>query len=89
MISPLPLDKGAGPDVTSELASIAEDIKRDGFAYRSGKDMRFLLRMRGLDAWPAFAASWDDLGLDLYMADGGRYRRRRFAAFGVFRGAVT
>jgi hypothetical protein len=30
-----------------------------------------------------FAASWDDLGLDTYMADGGRYRRRRFAAFAV------
>ena len=31
--------------------------------------------------WDAFAASWDDLGLDTYMADGGRYRKRRFAAF--------
>ena len=33
--------------------------------------------------WPAFAASWDDLGLDTYMADGGRYRKRRHAAFGA------
>jgi len=33
--------------------------------------------------WSSFASSWDDLGLDLYMADGGRYRRRRFAAFRV------
>jgi hypothetical protein len=87
MISPLPLDKGAGPE--SELASVAEDIERDGFVFRSDKDMRSLLRRRGLDAWPTFASSWDDLGLDLYMADGGRYRRRRFAAFGVLSGTVT
>jgi hypothetical protein len=33
--------------------------------------------------WPAFAASWDDLGDDTYMADGGRYRKRRHAAFGA------
>jgi hypothetical protein len=28
-----------------------------------------------------FAASWDALDLDTYMADGGRYRRRRHAVF--------
>ncbi len=31
--------------------------------------------------WREFAASWDDLGVDTYMADGGRYRKRRHAAF--------
>lgn len=31
--------------------------------------------------WAAFANSWNDLPLDDYMADGGRYRRRRYAAF--------
>ncbi len=35
----------------------------------------------GLRDWDAFAGSWDDLGLDTYMADGGRYRKRRHAAF--------
>lgn len=29
--------------------------------------------------WPAFAESWQRLELDTYMADGGRYRRRRYA----------
>jgi hypothetical protein len=82
-------DTHAGQDVTSAFSRIAEDITRDGFAFRSGKDMRPIMRMRGLDAWPAFASSWDDLGLDLYMADGGRYRRRRFAAFAASSGAVT
>jgi len=31
--------------------------------------------------WAAFADSWRGLGPDRYMADGGRYRRRRHAAF--------
>lgn len=31
--------------------------------------------------WASFAASWDDLHLDGYMADGGKYRRRRHALF--------
>jgi hypothetical protein len=88
MISPLPLNKVAGQDITRLFAGIAEDIERDGFAFRTGNDMRSILRMQGLDAWPAFASSWDDLGLDLYMADGGRYRRRRFAAFDASSGAV-
>ena len=45
--------------------------------------MRAIMRTRGLDAWPDFASSWNDLGLDVHMADGGRYRRRQFAAFSV------
>ena len=49
--------------------------------------MRALLDERGGTAdWDAFAASWDDLGLDTYMADGGRYRQRRHAAFATRRG---
>ena len=35
----------------------------------------------GAAGWDALARSWDDLGLDTYMADGGRYRQRRHAAF--------
>ena len=31
--------------------------------------------------WDAFADSWNRLELDTYMADGGRYRRRRHATF--------
>ena len=89
MISPVPLNKVAGHDVARLLAGITEDIERDGFAFRTGNDMRSIMRIRGLDAWPAFTSSWDDLGLTLYMADGGRYRRRRFAAFDASTGAVT
>ncbi|MBB5190190.1 hypothetical protein HNQ50_000912 [Silvimonas terrae] len=40
-------------------------------------------------AWPAFAASWDDLVLDEYMADGGKYRRRRHATLSMAAGEAT
>ncbi|WP_188696171.1 2OG-Fe dioxygenase family protein [Silvimonas amylolytica] len=34
-------------------------------------------------AWPAFAASWNNLALDDYMADGGKYRLRRHATLSI------
>jgi len=70
-------------DISAVLAGIGEEIRRDGFAFRAGGDMRSMLRGPGLNDWSPFASSWEDLGLDRYMADGGRYRRRRFAAFGI------
>src|SRR5206468_652581 len=39
--------------------------------------------------WDAFAASWNRLELDTYMADGGRYRRRRHAVFAARRDALV
>ncbi len=68
---------------------ISKDIARDGYAFRTGKEMRAIMQTRGLNAWPTFASSWNNLGLDIYMADGGRYRRRRFAAFTAANGAVA
>jgi hypothetical protein len=66
------------------LIPVADTIRHDGFAFVRAPEMRRLLERAGLRDWDAFAASWDDLGVDTYMADGGRYRRRRF---GVFRAA--
>lgn len=44
--------------------------------------MRGLLQQCGtLSDWQAFSDSWEQLPLDLYMADHGRYRRRRHAVF--------
>ncbi|MBO6037863.1 MAG: 2OG-Fe dioxygenase family protein [Acetobacter sp.] len=34
--------------------------------------------------WALFASSWHDLEIDHYMADGGRYRRRRYATFSLW-----
>ena len=39
--------------------------------------------------WPSFAQDWDHLGTDEYMADGGRFRRRRFARFLSVGGVIT
>src|SRR5215813_1336247 len=66
------------------LTPIAGTIRRDGFAFVQAPEMALVLEEAGLRDWTTFAASWDDLGVDTYMADGGRYRRRRF---GVFRAA--
>ena len=52
--------------------------------------MRILLEQAGaLTDWPEFAASWNDLGPDTYMADGGRYRKRRHAVFAVTAGGIA
>jgi len=67
--------------MTDFFAAIAETIGRDGFAFVRAPEMHAALEAAGLRDWGSFAASWDDLGIDTYMADGGRYRRRRFAAF--------
>jgi hypothetical protein len=67
--------------MTQSFADIAAAISRTGFAFVEAGDMRAVLEGAGLSAWEAFAKSWDDLGVDTYMADGGRYRRRRFAVF--------
>jgi len=67
--------------MTDSLATIAGMLGRDGFAFVRAPEMQALLETAGLRDWASFAISWDDLGVDAYMADGGRYRRRRFAAF--------
>jgi hypothetical protein len=63
------------------LETLIQAIHRDGFAFLRAPAMRKALDQAGLMDWDRFAASWDDLGVDTFMADGGRYRRRRFAAF--------
>ena len=40
-----------------------------------------LLQSHPLDDWDRFADSWNDLPVDGYMADHGRYRRRRHASY--------
>jgi hypothetical protein len=62
--------------------SLQSSIARDGFALVDSPTMREALAPCGpLGDWASFAASWDNLGVDTYMADGGRYRRRRHAAY--------
>ena len=55
-------------------------LSSDGFELLAGERMRALLGGEPAD-WTQFVASWNDLHLDRYMADGGNYRRRRHALF--------
>jgi hypothetical protein len=43
----------------------------------------FLQACGDLSNWAVFADSWNTLELDTYMADGGRYRRRRHAVYTI------
>jgi hypothetical protein len=65
---------------------IRNALARAGYAFVEASDMRTALgRFGTLADWPAFAESWNDLHLDTYMADGGRYRRRRYAVYAADR----
>ena len=64
-----------------KILSLADPIAQAGFVLVRAPRMVAILGEAAFSDWGAFAASWEDLGVDTYMADGGRYRRRRFAAF--------
>lgn len=79
------------PDATgSGLLTLASSVARDGFAFLRAPHTRALLEAHagpaGLADWETFAASWNDLSTDTYMADGGRYRRRRHGIFAARQG---
>jgi hypothetical protein len=63
--------------------SIVERIRNEGFAWVSADRLRALLPAAALAEWSSFTSSWNDLGDDAYMADSGRYRRRRFSVFAI------
>ncbi|WP_426662574.1 2OG-Fe dioxygenase family protein [Rhodanobacter aciditrophus] len=60
---------------------LRDALRRDGFAFVTAEAMRGLLDAATLADWPAFAASWNELGDDAYLAARGRRRRRRHAVF--------
>jgi hypothetical protein len=57
-----------------------EAVRARGFARLSPAESAALLACQP-DALAAFAGSWNRLEMDGFMADGGRYRRRRLANF--------
>lgn len=61
-------------------------IAHTGFIRLPAAQARVWFERKGaLSDWASFAASWNQLPHDGYMADGGRYRRRRHATFAVTR----
>lgn len=71
----------------TDILGVTEPLRAEGFAARFGKDILQWLGPAS-DGWQDFAVSWDDLPIDTYMADGGRYRRRRYAVFEIVDGKV-
>jgi hypothetical protein len=67
-----------------------EHLSRAGYVFVAAEAMhQAFLDAGSLADWGDFVASWDALDLDTYMADGGRYRRRRHAVFAASDGAVV
>jgi len=63
---------------------LAQRLDGAGFAFVPGARMRGLLEAsKPLMDWNRFADSWDELVVDNYMADQGRYRKRRHAVYSV------
>ncbi|WP_460712155.1 2OG-Fe dioxygenase family protein [Lysobacter terrae] len=66
----------------SSLEELLPVLQQAGFCFTAAKPMRELLERTGpLTDWSSFAASWDHLGPDTYLAKVGRRRRRRYAVY--------
>jgi len=67
---------------TTAAAKIADALGEGGFVHVPAPGVQQALGWNEAE-WADFAASWDELGPDGYMADGGRYRLRRHGTFAV------
>lgn len=66
------------------LAQLQKALAGGGHVFVPADKMRELIERFGpLGDWQAFADSWNTLPVDEYMADHGRYRRRRHAVYSV------
>src|SRR3954468_10501350 len=72
----------SGGATCATTAALHAAVLGEGFAFVQGGAMRDMLAPFGLlSDWERFADAWNHLELDTYMADGGRYRRRRHAVY--------
>ncbi|MBS0965719.1 2OG-Fe dioxygenase family protein [Acetobacter okinawensis] len=79
----------ASPIADTIIQDVEKPLEEEGFAFLQAQSMQSVLECAGLIGWDTFAASWNDLGVDRYMADGGRYRRRRYATFSLTDETIT
>jgi len=70
-------------DHAPALPELRDPLMTEGHIFAPRAITRALLPTDFAKHWPVFAASWDDLGPDRFMADGGRYRKRRHAVFSL------
>lgn len=85
---PLQRSLSLPPSEAERLDTLVATLQADGFAFEPGVGMRALLESFGFEDWEHFAESWNRLGLDRYMADGGRYRKRRYATYALSGGRI-
>lgn len=72
----------AGTDIDSASAQCVDVVRAQGYCFVHASEMRAALEAVGsLGDWPAFLHSWESLAPDTYLAQTGRYRRRRHAVF--------
>lgn len=72
----------------SELISI---INTAGFSFVPSQQLQAYLLAQSefaMQDWQQFALSWNNMPLDEYMADGGRYRRRLYATLSAENGSA-
>lgn len=71
-----------GTDRDGIAAELRRTVQGKGFGFASGTAMGAMLgQHHALDDWDQFAASWNALEPDPYLASIGRQRRRRHAVF--------
>jgi len=66
-----------------DIFNSIDSLKSDGYGLVSSLEMTALLnRFVGPQwAWGTFRESWNNLGVDTFMADSGTYRRRSYSTF--------
>ena len=66
------------------VPELSEALAHDGHVFVEAAATRAWLEAHGtLSDWDLLRASWEGMPLDEYMADGGRYRRRRHATYEI------
>ncbi len=78
----VPTEQLINKEADSDIDRVCRIIARKDFCFLPGTRVKELLKSvngSSLEDWSNFQESWSDLHLDGYMADGGRYRKRRHA----------
>jgi hypothetical protein len=76
--------------VTKPSLDASTALAAGGFAFLDAAGSRaWLATAGGLADFDALAASWSGMARDEFMADGGRYRRRRYAVFHTDSGQIV
>jgi hypothetical protein len=82
MLKALSLPRPVMPLASAPALPVLHDqLCQDGYAFVDGATLRSLLGNGALSDWEGFAASWNELAPDTYLASLGRHRRRRHAVY--------